>query len=56
MSAEYWIIQDKEYPAIEHDLMYDTWWFWDETWASQYGPYESRDEAIIALNNYASSL
>ena len=28
------------------------WWFWDETWVHQMGPYNSQDEAANALKDY----
>lgn len=33
-----------------------TWYFWDETWADACGPYESRDEAVKALELYVKHL
>jgi hypothetical protein len=32
------------------------WWFWDETWADELGPYSSRGEAETALDEYADQL
>lgn len=32
------------------------WWFWDETWAYRYGPYESREDAVAALRQYVKEL
>ena len=39
-------------------LHYDLagWWFWDETWASRHGPYESKVEAMMRLRQYAAAL
>lgn len=34
----------------------DTWWFWDETWMSEYGPYYTQEEAIAAVERYAAQL
>lgn len=34
----------------------DTWWFWDETWMSEYGPYPTEEEANQAVNRYAAEL
>jgi hypothetical protein len=28
------------------------WWFWDETWAKRYGPYQTRLGAKHELNKY----
>jgi len=28
------------------------WWFWDETWIHEMGPYNSQDEAAEALKDY----
>lgn len=30
-----------------------TWWFWDETWAVEYGPYDDQGECENALEDYA---
>lgn len=30
-----------------------SWYFWDETWAYRYGPYESKEKAREMLENYA---
>lgn len=32
------------------------WWFWDETWANEIGPYNTEEEANQALTHYAQSL
>lgn len=32
------------------------WWYWDEVWAYQHGPYKSEDEARAALAMYLRSL
>ena len=32
------------------------WYFWDETWATCYGPYESEQEADEACVEYAKHL
>ena len=28
------------------------WYFWDETWANKCGPYDSEEDAQIALDKY----
>jgi hypothetical protein len=28
------------------------WWFWDETWADKYGPYETKEAVHKALWTY----
>ena len=33
----------------EHD---GKWWFWDEIWVNQMGPYNNREEAASALKDY----
>lgn len=33
-----------------------TWWFWDETWMNEHGPYVSKEMAEIAVDKYAKSL
>jgi hypothetical protein len=30
--------------------------FWDETWANPYGPFDTREQAQIELQKYAESL
>lgn len=30
-----------------------SWWFWDETWSTRYGPYGSEAEARERINAYA---
>ena len=32
------------------------WYFYDETWSFEYGPYKSREEASIALTKYVERL
>ena len=32
------------------------WWFWDETWADRLGPFDTEEEARVALDKYAHSL
>lgn len=34
----------------------DGWYFADELWADEYGPYESRQEAVIKLGEYTELL
>lgn len=29
-----------------------TWWFWTETWADRNGPFNSENEARVALKEY----
>jgi len=29
------------------------WWFWDETWADEYGPFNDYEAAEISLEQYA---
>jgi hypothetical protein len=36
-----------------HENFDRTWWFWDETWGNEIGPYLTEDEAREALNKYA---
>lgn len=33
-----------------------TWWFWDETWCDEIGPYSSKTDADAAVNLYGQSL
>ena len=32
------------------------WWFWDETWSWQHGPYKTEEAADEACLEYAKSL
>lgn len=32
------------------------WYFWDETWADRYGPYNTEEEANEALERYGDYL
>jgi len=34
------------------ELMIPGWYFWDETWASSYGPFETEEEARTRLSEY----
>ena len=34
----------------------DKWYFWDETWAYQHGPYKTKLEANKACREYAETL
>lgn len=29
------------------------WYFWDETWADRYGPYDSEQKARTAMEKYS---
>ena len=33
-----------------------TWWFYDETWANEHGPFLSQTEAVAALRKYCAYL
>jgi hypothetical protein len=33
-----------------------SWWFWDETWADEHGPYESRQLADDKVREYGKQL
>lgn len=39
-------------PVKEYD---DGWYFWDETWAEQYGPYRTEAEAREELDDYVKN-
>ncbi len=32
------------------------WWFYDETWADRLGPFDTEEEARIAISEYADFL
>jgi len=29
-----------------------TWWFWNETWSDEYGPYPTEEKARAILEEY----
>lgn len=33
-----------------------SWWFWDETWCDELGPYESEVKAQVAITEYSAML
>lgn len=33
-----------------------SWWFWDETWCDEIGPYQTEMEAEAAVRIYAEEL
>lgn len=39
-----------------HEHKDSTWWFWDETWSNEYGPYDSYPLACHAMARYFSNL
>lgn len=32
------------------------WYFWDESWSTQYGPYETEEEARAGLKKYCEEV
>lgn len=44
----------------EHEGSYRTdqpgWYFWIETWADRYGPYQTREECEVAFNKYCEAM
>ena len=34
----------------------DKWYFWDECWVDEYGPYNTEQEAIDACNDYCKKV
>jgi len=32
------------------------WWFWDEVWCDRLGPYDTKEEADLAISSYISQL
>lgn len=41
---------EEEYTPIHRED--GKWWFWDECWCTKYGPFDSREEAQMGLNQY----
>lgn len=37
------------YPVRHHD---GKWWFWDETWSQEFGPYDTEEKAVRSLSRY----
>ena len=33
-----------------------TWWWYDETWADENGPYETKDAALLAMKKYVEEM
>lgn len=33
-----------------------SWWFWDEVWADELGPYKTESEARTALDAYVDQI
>ena len=44
--------KDKAADPVHIDWDDDKWYFWDETWATRYGPYDSETAARRALKYY----
>ncbi len=49
-------MQQEMEDIIIHQKDDDKWYFWDEVWAHEYGPYNSREACIVALDAYCESL
>lgn len=41
---------------VVHRHSDDTWWFWDETWCDEIGPYKSEERCNKAAASYGESL
>jgi hypothetical protein len=39
-----------------HEHVDGSWWFWDETWADELGPFKDRPEAQKECDTYANQL
>ena len=40
----------------EGEKMESGWYFWNETWSDPHGPFDSEEEAVRVLRNYAAEL
>jgi len=47
---------EKEEGQSVHEHKDGTWWFWDENWSVEYGPYAAYPLACHAMARYASNL
>jgi len=53
---------EEHVPGIEepvnpiHQNADGKWYFWDEIWVNEIGPYDTREEANTAINEYAADL
>jgi len=45
----------KQCPNAVQQAENGKWWFWDETWCQNYGPYNTEEEAIEALKHYCDT-
>ena len=43
-------------PTPTHQHEDGRWWFYDEIWGDERGPYPNQDDAMKACNEYAKSL
>jgi len=41
---------------IEYDCESGKWYFWDETYSEEFGPYNTKEEAMTACKNYCKNL
>lgn len=41
---------------VHYDTLDHKWYFWDETWADRVGPYDTEEDARIALKEYCKKL
>ena len=44
------------YPRSPIEKIKDKWYFYDEIWVDMYGPYDTEEEARLALRHYATYL
>ncbi len=47
---------EREHIDEDGQLVQSGWYFWDETWAYQYGPFASEEEAQAKLEEYMRTL
>lgn len=46
----------EEAPPHTDPYIRGKWYFWTETWADSYGPYDTEEEANAACDRYAEQL
>ena len=41
---------------IEYAVKENKWYFWDETWTEEFGPYNTKEEVMKACEEYCKTL
>jgi hypothetical protein len=43
-------------PNPIHEHTDGTWWFWDEVWCEEHGPYETKEACTVELDKYCKEV